>query len=643
MDMDNCFELTVADASVGRFGVNCTAPLGTRLKLRITVPRSVGTVDVRVFAELDGVREDTEYFGTVRDIYGDDISASRKSSDAVAFAWTDTELGKDRYEGEWKPPSTGLYYLRCDFTTAYGVVHREYQFTVYRKEWSVPTWLRDGIMYQIFPDRFARSERHSIPRKPYAQINEDWYGGIGKYAEKPGDAVDNNEFFGGDLYGISEKLDHLCDLGVTVLYLNPVFEAHSNHRYDIGDYMKVDSMLGGDGALETLIEQCTRRGIRVILDGVFNHTGSDSVYFNSEGNYPGLGAAQSKSSEYYGWYSFGSYPDDYDCWWGVKILPTLNKRNAQLRSFIAGEDGVVRHWLKKGVSGWRLDVADELPDSLLAQIKAAAAAERSDSVIIGEVWEDASNKIAYGERKKYFQGYELDSVMNYPLRQGVIELTLNGDAEALASRMRLLLTHYPEQVLLAQMNFLSTHDTERIICALSGADVKGLTNAELAHRALDADELSRATERVKFASALMYCLPGMPCIYYGDEVGMEGWRDPFNRRPFPWGRGERGLYEHYRRLGKLRHDRSDLRCGETELLYHGCGVVAFRRGELKVVANRGGAGHTVRSEKEFWELMTGERAERAADGGWEYTVPSGGVAVLSGDGICGKRRAVDGC
>lgn len=637
MDKDRCFELTVADAAKGRFGVNCTAPLGVTLRLRVTAQRTVGVTSVRAFAELDGVREDAEYFNAVRDIYADDVLSSRKSSEPVAFVWTDTERGYDIYEGEWKPAATGLYYLRVAFATAHGEERREYQFTVYRGEWSVPEWLRDGIMYQIFPDRFARSSRHIIPPKPYAHVKQDWYGELERYAEKPGDPVDNDEFFGGDLYGVAEKLDHLQSLGVTVIYLNPIFEAHSNHRYDVGDYMKVDPMLGGDEALEALIRECDRRGIRIILDGVFNHTGSDSVYFNSEGNYPGLGAYQSKSSQYYGWYSFESYPDSYDCWWGVKILPALNKRCARLRSFIAGEGGVVRHWLAKGISGWRLDVADELPDSLLAQIKAAARAERSDSVIIGEVWEDASDKIAYGERKKYFQGYELDSVMNYPFREAVIGFVLGGNAELLASRLRLLLVHYPEQVLLSQMNFLSTHDTERIICALSGADVEGASNAELAHRALTAQERSLALGRVRSASALMYCLPGIPCIYYGDEVGLEGWRDPFNRRTFPWGHVEAELCEHYRRLGELRRDRADLRRGETELLYYGSGVIAFRRGGLKIVASGAEAGHVVRSEKEFTELMTGTCAERAADGRWEYTVRSGEVAILCGEDICGKR------
>lgn len=620
-------ELTVINSESGKERISCTAEKGENLILRLRLERSLGVVEIQARMELDGVREDVRYFEVVKRLYDSDELNGRKSTEEISFKWKRCEFGVDIYEAEWTASADGLYYLRAMLLLGEGCLHREYQMTVFCKGASVPEWLSNGIMYQIFPDRFAKSDKYGVYVKPYGVLNQDWYDGIPKYPQKPGDALDNNEFFGGSLYGVIEKLDYLASLNVSVIYLNPIFEAYSNHKYDTADYTKVDKAFGGDEALDLLISECEKRGMRIILDGVFNHTGSDSVYFNAFGRYPSVGAAQGLNSEYADWYRFKKYPEDYDCWWGVKILPTLNKNSESLRNFISGENGVIRHWLKKGISGWRLDVADELPDSFISEIRYAAKSEKSDSVVLGEVWEDASNKIAYGERRKYFSGYELDSVMNYPFRSAIIDFTLDGDSEAFGYSIAKQCVHYPEHILNAQMNFLGTHDTERILCVLSGADVSQLDNAFLSVRKLTKEERELAIKRLKFASALMYCLPGIPCIYYGDEVGMEGWRDPFNRRPFPWGKEEKELYEHYKRLGEIRSGTDDLK-GDTEIISSDGGVFIMRRENAFVVANRSGKEFVLRLCEPFKELINRVEAELCCDGKYEYRIAELTVAVI---------------
>jgi len=602
----------------------------TRVVFRFRAPRRMAVDRINAVLSPDGVKEDGIYADTVRRRFPEDCSAVADAVGSVGEKtpvsrelnpkWVGTEYGEDIYEATVTVRLCGLYYLRAEFFTVYGSVFTEKQITVYRKGWRIPDWLIDGVMYQIFPDRFAKSERITLPVKPHAEINGDWYGGIPKFAENPGDPLDNNEFFGGSLYGVIEKLDYIQSLGVNIIYLNPIFEAYSNHKYDTADYTRVDEMFGGDEALDKLIGECDQRGIRIILDGVFNHTGSDSVYFNAEEHYPSIGAVNSKESPYYDWYIFKKYPELYECWWGVTILPTLNKESRSLRNFISGENGIIRRWLKRGISGWRLDVGDELPDSMVAEMNAAATAEREDAILLGEVWEDASCKIAYGQRRKYFQGYELSSVMNYPYRTAVIDYVTGGDAAKIADRIKVQWERYPREVSLAQMNFLGTHDTERIICMLSGVRTDGLSNAELSSLLLTKNQREIAVKRLKMAAALLYALPGVPCTYYGDEVGMEGWRDPFNRRPFPWGQENNEITEFYRILGRIRNAESDLRKGDFKVMLAENGVFIFARDSISVVANCGDVAHSVSSREAFTEMLSGNSAERSASGRYEFFV-----------------------
>lgn len=425
-----------------------------------------------------------------------------------------------------------------------------YQLTVFSADFKTPEGFKGKTMYQIFVDRFARGEK-AVPIRADAVMNNDWYNGIPEYPERPGGFVKNDMFFGGTLWGVIEKLSYLKELGVELLYLNPIFEAYSNHKYDTGDYMRVDEMFGGDEAFDALVRAANDCGIGIILDGVFNHTGSDSMYFNKSGRYDTLGAYNSRDSKYADWYMFKSFPDDYEAWWGIEILPKLNGKNESLREFICGEDGVIRHYLKRGAYGWRLDVADELDEDLLEGIREAAKAE-GDAPIIGEVWEDASNKVAYDRRRKYFRGHELDSVMNYPLRQAIIDFLLHGDAEKLGRTTTELYMHYPKQVSDCLMNFLGTHDTERILTVLSGEDIGALGNAELAGYRLSIEKRQSAKKLLKLAYLIIATVPGVPCIYYGDEVGVEGGHDPFNRMPFPWGREDTELLSAYKHIGRLR-------------------------------------------------------------------------------------------
>ena len=421
---------------------------------------------------------------------------------------------------------------------------------------------RDGIVYHIFVDRFCRSGRS--PVKSYAVIDEQWDGGCPEYAEYPGAPIDNRTFFGGDLWGVIEKLDYIASLGTKTIYLSPVFDAHTNHKYDTGDYTKVDTMFGGDAALSELCKAARERDIDVILDGVFNHTGSDSVYFNREGNYNSLGAYQSKSSPFFDWYKFREYPDSYECWWGVDILPRVDSSNDSYRSFIC--DCVIDKWMETGVAGWRLDVVDEISDVFLDDLRRAVKKHNPDGVIIGEVWEDATDKVSYGARRHYLSGSQLDSVMNYPLRNGVISYIRDGECDILRLATETLYRRYPKQSSDNLLNFLGTHDTERIITVLGGEDAGDKTNAELAGLKMNGDEKAAAAAKLKLAYSLICGLPGVPCVFYGDEAGLEGYRDPFCRRPFPWNDINGDLLAHYRKLGNIRRSHAVFRDGLFRLI-----------------------------------------------------------------------------
>jgi glycosidase len=447
-----------------------------------------------------------------------------------------------------------------------------YQLTVYDADFKVPEWFQKSVMYQIFPDRFRRSDDRTAKNGiEYHRLKGRRVFYHEKWDEKPlfgplpGEKDYNPcDYFGGTLKGIEESLEYLQSLGVSVVYLNPVFEAASNHRYNTADYLSIDPVLGTAADFKSLCKKATGMGIRIILDGVFSHTGSDSIYFNRESNYKVIGAANSPESPYYPWYTFEHYPDKYRCWWGFTSLPEVNEHEPSWQQFvITDEDSVIRHWLKAGAKGYRLDVADELPDEVLTMIYRAARQTDPEAVLLGEVWEDATTKYSYGAQRHYALGGMLDSVTNYPLRNAVIGF-FNGraDAEDLKNFLVDQAANYPMPMYYALTNLLSSHDVERVRTALSARiDPHELSREQQASFVISDKQNKKGSQRQRLAAILQYCLPGVPCIYYGDERGMNGFLDPFNRETFK--EAPYDLTHDYRQLAQLRNSVDALQTGHV--------------------------------------------------------------------------------
>ncbi len=478
-----------------------------------------------------------------------------------------------------------------------------FRLTVYKRGFTTPEWFAGRIMYQIFPDRFGFEDasegieyHKALGQTPelHGSINEPvrW---LPRSFEKD---YAPDDFYGGSLRGITKKLPYIKELGVGVIYLNPIFEARSNHRYDTSDYGKIDPILGNEQDYVNLCAEAARLGIGVINDGVFSHTGADSIYFNRYGSYPTLGAYQGTQSQFYPWYDFRHFPDDYRCWWNFKDLPEVNEQNAAWQDYIiGGNDSIVRRWLRCGASGWRIDVADELPDEVLSLIRDAAKAEKPDSVIIGEVWEDAVIKNSYGKMRNYALGYSLDSVMNYPFRSAVIDFALKRKTAFELRDFLLGQQHnYPQPMYRCLMNLLGSHDVERLHTALAfDYDVNALDRRQQAELTLTEEQALRATRLQRLCAAIQYCVPGVPCLYYGDEECLDGGRDPFNRKPFE--PSNIGLHNFYARLGEIRSSSPALTGGSMQILTPSADVFIILRqaGNEKIacVINRSDDYYTV--------------------------------------------------
>ena len=506
-----------------------------------------------------------------------------------------------------------------------------WQLTVYDGRGHTPEWFGSGVSYQIFPDRFCRS-RIPDPAGMVGErtVHENWQDTPDFLPDEQGE-IRNRDFFGGDLPGITGKLDYLKGLGVTTVYLNPIFEAASNHRYNTADYLAIDPMLGKEEDFQTLCREAHKRGMRILLDGVFNHTGSVSRYFNADGSYPDVGAAQSAQSPYYNWYHFSRWPAEYDAWWGIKTLPAVEENHPDYREFIfGGRDSVVRHWLRCGADGWRLDVADELPDDFIAQLRCAMEEEKSDALLIGEVWEDGSNKIAYDRRRRYLLGSETHGLMNYPFRTAALQWLCGGDASDFWESMETLRENYPPDAYYSAMNFLSTHDTPRILTLLGGEPVPEDKPGRAAARLSPAGyELAR--RRLMVGAMLLYAFPGSPTVYYGDEAGVQGYEDPLNRRTYPWGQEDERLLAWYRKLGALRCSRPSLQQGGISYPLAAGGGLAVRRccgSEVTVAVMNAGA-----ESLEVRLPWSGTIATDAMTG--QQFLTEGGVLRLSLPGISG--------
>ena len=449
-----------------------------------------------------------------------------------------------------------------------------YQLTVFAKNFEVPSWIYGGIIYQIFPDRFNISSHKSIDTDRFLHKN---LSDTPFFLPNENGKVLNNDFYGGNIQGVIEKLPYISSLGVSVIYLNPIFKAYSNHRYDTGDYMQIDPLLGDLDDFKQLITQANDYGIKIVLDGVFNHTGDDSLYFNKYARYDSIGAYQDENSPYRNWFNFKNYPNDYESWWGITTLPATNKNNQEFLDFITGENGVIESYSKLGIGGWRLDVVDELPSHFVKRIRSAVKKVNPSAIVIGEVWEDASNKISYGVRREYFCGNELDSVMNYPLKNAIIEYVITSNEKTLIKVIKEQIDHYPSKCLHALMNMLSTHDTYRIISALSGVQVGDLSKLEQSKITLDKTQYENAVKKVKLATVLQYTLMGVPSIYYGDEIGMQGFTDPLNRKFFDYKNVDEKLLSWYTILGKIRKEFSCFNQGDFAEIYSKNGVLVFKR------------------------------------------------------------------
>ncbi len=453
-----------------------------------------------------------------------------------------------------------------------------YQLTVYKKN-ETPQWFGEGVSYQIFPDRFCRSKRPD-PKDMIGDryVHEDWDEAV-RFAPRETEPKWCYDFFGGDLRGITEKLPYLASLSVRTIYLCPIFEASSNHRYNTADYLRIDPMLGDEADFRNLCTEAKKLGIRIMIDGVFNHSGHDSRYFNASGYFSDLGAAQSKESPYYPWYSFSSWPTGYDSWWGIYTLPSVNELHPDYVKFIVtDEDSVVRRWLRAGASAWRLDVADELPDEFIRAIRTVMEEENPDSFLMGEVWEDGTNKIAYSQRRRYLLGDGLHGLMNYPFRRAALDYLRGGSAAAFYESMETIRENYPADAFYSAMNFLSTHDTPRMLTLLGVNE--GSEPREKADRAVYRLPLAAralAEKRLRLGAQLLFCFPGSPLIYYGDEAGMEGLEDPFNRGTYPWGHADEALVRFHRELGKLRAERPSLQKGDIRYLWAEGHGLAFSR------------------------------------------------------------------
>ena len=529
----------------------------------------------------------------------------------TAYGWTITvkikEIGLYFYSFKISESA----YISCKAGEIGQVCDKNQAFilTVYSKDYKTPDWFKGGVMYQIFPDRFARDNKCTMPDIKGRIYREDW-GNEPSYRPNEYGKVLNNDFFGGNFKGIMAKLPYLKSLGVTIIYLNPIFEAASNHRYDTGNYLKIDPYLGTEEDFAEFVKAAKNQGIRVILDGVFNHTGDDSVYFNKYGRYDNVGAYQSQESPYTSWYNFERFPDKYESWWGIDILPQVNENDESYQKFIFNEGGVLKKWLSYGIGGYRLDVADELPDEFLINLRKSVKDSNENAVIIGEVWEDASTKVAYSKRRGYLHGYELDSVMNYPWKEAIISYIFTGDSQAFLRTIYAIINHYPKQTLDCLMNILGTHDTPRILTVLGGIKCKNKDEMASKKAFLSEKDKENAIKKLKMAAVLQFTLPGVPSVYYGDENAMEGDIDPFCRRCFDWAHLNEDLIKFYASLGKMREDlRNFFKDGEFRVLQTDGGLMIYAREKsndsVTVFVNNSSKTHLLNLPYKMQDCLTG--------------------------------------
>lgn len=461
---------------------------------------------------------------------------------------------------------------------------------VTNKEYNCSNSMQGGLIYQIFVDRFCKAGEVKS-REPLI-LRDDWGGGIKKNTNDP--LIINLEVFGGNFKGIISKLDYLKQMGVTTIYLNPIGMANSSHKYDTADYMRVDPMFGTETDFKELIDKAKEKGMGIVFDGVYNHTGSDSIYFNRYGRFNTLGAYKSEKSKFFKWYDFQEFPNKYSSWWGIDTLPSIKGNCEEFHEYIAGENGVLDKFMKMGVQGVRLDVVDEINDEFTKKISDRVLKYGEDKVVMGEVWEDAATKISYSKRRKYFTNNELNSVMNYPVKESILSYINTKNPNDLVSTLRMLQNNYPKQVMDNLMNFLSTHDTARVF-----SDLKNIAGGD--H--------DLAVCYMKIASLLTFTLPGVPSIFYGDEYGMEN-NDGSSRGCFDWNNYKNEIFEWYKKLSEIRK-LTVMKDGELNILYSSFGKFVFERinktQRVVILINMHSSPLNIDLQGEFVSFFTGKK------------------------------------
>ena len=557
---------------------------GAKYKIMIKVPMSIGWIE-RMQLNIETGSKKTSY--QMKHI---------KNEDDFIYFETIVELPTRalyQYYFSFEVNNNTIYF-KNNFSDIYNISKDEmWKMSV---NFDVPKWAKGKIMYHIFVDRFNKSKDSVLEVLPNRTIHKSWNEDIIIGADKNGRW--NTDFYGGNLKGIKEKLDYIYSLGVSIIYLSPIFLSQSNHRYDTADYEKVDPYAGTNEDLKELCEAAHQMGMKVILDAVFNHTGNDSRYFNEYSNYPELGAFQSPKSIYYPFYRKHIHNNKtyFDYWWGMTNLPVCDGNSKEWQNYIYGEGGIIDLWFSLGIDGLRLDVADELSDEFIEGIRRAVKRNKEDGFILGEVWKNPMRM----NRGYIESGLGMDSVMNYQLVNALIRYYKYADCNTLQEVIRELITEYPTDTLHSLMNFTSTHDITRAINIFGtnqfhyhGEWAWNLSNND--YNWQKAYQMSKEEYNLgkKIYASYIYTLaflPGNLSIFYGDEIGMEGMGNLANRRPFTWNKIDESLLELFKNIGKIRKQESFLEIANLELVELNNRYLAFKRTsaleEILVLINR---------------------------------------------------------
>ena len=448
---------------------------------------------------------------------------------------------------------------------------------------SVPDWAKGKIMYHIFVDRYNRGSKESLKEMPrrtiYKSFDDEMIIGPNK------DGIWNADFYGGDLQGIIEKLDYIKSLGVSILYLSPIVYSQSNHRYDASDYENVDPYAGCNEDLVLLCKIAHQKGMKVILDAVFNHTGNDSKYFNEYNSFDTIGAFQSKDSPYYSFYKKhdANGKTYFHYWWGMPNLPVCDGYSKTWQDYILSENGVIDKWFKLGIDGLRLDVADELTDDFIEKIRIAVKRNKEDGFILGEVWKNPMRM----NRSYIESGKGMDSVMNYSLIDALIRYFKYGDINKLSYIIKDIKNEYPADTINTLMNFTSTHDISRAINLFSSNDFNeyaewawDLKNNDLNYCKnfkLTKEQYELGKDIYQAYVWVLTFMPGILSIFYGDEVGLQGLGNLANRKPFPWNREDINLLNYFKEIGNIRQKESFLQEADLNILDINKNYLMFER------------------------------------------------------------------